>query len=115
MTGQLFRQLRIDAHSKKLALAIRQRLLERSLHRVCADRNFRDFALFEQRLKLTIGYGFDLRVTRPKLLKQQKAKKRGQYVPDHKLALAGVRFHKAAASSIPHLKAQAVNCPPCLK
>jgi len=69
MAGKLLCQLWIDADRKKLALAVGQRLPQRSLHRVGADRNFRDLVLFEQCFELAIGYSLDLRVARPKLLK----------------------------------------------
>ena len=97
MTGKLFSQLRIDADGEELALAARQRLLQRALNRIRADRDLGDLALIEQCLELAIRNGLDLRVAGPELLEQQNAEHGGHHVPDHELALASIRFHIYAA------------------
>ena len=93
VTGEFFGQLRIDADDEELALAARQRLLQRAVDRIGADGDFGDLVGIEQRLEFAVRYGLDLRVVAPKLLEQQHADRGGHKIPDHELALARLRFH----------------------
>ena len=93
VTGELLGQLRIDTDGEELALAARQGLLQRALDRIGADCDLSDLVLVEQRLEFTIRYGLDLRIAAPERLEQQNTQHGGQHVPDHELALAGIRFH----------------------
>ena len=78
VAGEFFGQLRIDTNDEELALAARQRLLQRALDRIGADRDLGDLVLIEQRLEFAVRYGLDLRVVAPELLEQQHADRGGQ-------------------------------------
>ena len=90
MAGELFGQLRIDPDREEFALAARQRLLQRALDGIGADRDVGDLALVEQLLELAIGYGLDLRIAAPERLEQQHAQHGSEHVPDHDLAFARI-------------------------
>ena len=88
MAFELFGQLRIDADSEEISLAVRQRLFERALNGIGTYRDAVDLALIEQTLELAVRYGFDLRVACPIGLNKQHADNGGYDIPEHYLALA---------------------------
>ena len=96
MSKELVGELRVDAHRKEFALAVRQGLLEGPLDGIRRDRDLGNLAVIEKLLELAVRNGLDLGIVRPEILHHQDADDGRDGVPDHDLSLAIFRFHDRA-------------------